>query len=38
MGQLGYGSGRVDLYFSNEPFFFFQLKKQINDNLFEENE
>ena len=31
-------ASRVDLYFSNKFFFFFQLQKQINDNLFRENE
>ena len=32
------GSGKVDLYFFKKFFFFFQLQKQINDNLFRENE
>ena len=33
------GSSWVDPYFSNKFFFFFfQLQKQINDNLFRENE
>ena len=36
--QLGYRSGQVNPYFSNKFFFFFQLQKQINDNLFRENE
>ena len=32
-------SSWVDPYFSNKLFFFFfQLQKQINDNLFKENE
>ena len=49
LGQLGYGSGRVDPYFSNELFFFFNYKNKsmttflermnkINDNLFRKNE
>ena len=40
MGESGLGRiNRVDLYFSNNIFFFFfQLQKQINDNLFRENE
>ena len=48
-GQMDYGSkrvifkqvnwvaGRVYQYFSNK-FFFFQLQKQINNNLFRDNE
>ena len=36
-GQSGCELGRVYPYFSNK-FFFFQLQKQINDNLFRENE
>ena len=40
-GQSSCGSGWVDPYFSEKFFifyFFFQLQKQINDNMFRENE